>query len=951
MAVDKNKIIAEATKLVQKGSLDKAIATYQKILNEDPKDVRVLLKVGELYQKKGDDKLAADAFTRVAETYAEQGFFLKSVAVYKQIVKLDPESIRVNERLAALYQQLGLLSDAMSQLQFMAAAHEKAGDTARLTEVLQRMVELDPDNIASSIKLGELHARANQPGPALECFQRAAAYLKKHSRADEYVKVAERISSLQPHDVGLTRELANIYLAKGDTKRALAKLQLCFKADPKDVDTLHLLAQAFRDLGQTSKTISVYKELAHVHEEHGRHADARATWRKVQELAPEDEDAAAALGAARGGAGPPQPPPPPSPAPPAARPAVAAPPPVPPPGASRQGGPVAPPPGAEAIPKLLTETDVYVKYGLHDKALDHLRKVLALDPKSPEAHERAREIHLAAGRRAEAGDAGAAAVRALLARGQQDRARAAVARLREIDPGNPQLQELAAGAGCTDEVYLGTAELEELAEAPEVVLDPEAAHAAETDEDALALAAAGAEGEEVVEDEPAPPPPEEGVTLEVVEPDLDAAGDALAEAAAGASAQSEEVYEDEPLPAPEVEAEAEPAVLVTPPPPSRGAVTPPPAPVLVIPPPPAPAAARTQPRAAARPAPAAVKPAPAVVVAAPPPPVAAAPPAPARQAAKPPPSAPRKEPARAAAAPPPPAEDEQADLSDEIEEADFFVQQGLFDEARDALRNLLAFYPGHRGVEEKLAEVERRAAPTPAAKGSPAPVASAEGLDESFDIARELAEELGDAAAAPAPEEEFQYSVEDVFSQFKKGVEATVKPEDSATHYDLGIAYKEMGLLDDALHEFEIALKGNDRKKEVDCLSMIGLCQMARGAAREAIRAYRRALGSDFLTRESAKAIHYDLGAAYEAAGEGEVALFYLQKVAKIDPSFRDVAKRVAALGGGPGRPPPESEARGAARPANGAAAPGRASASPRSSGPAAPGAPAAGAKKNIGYL
>ena len=59
MAVDKNKIIAEATKLVQKGALDKAITAYQKILAEDAKDVRVLLKVGELYQKKGDEKLAA----------------------------------------------------------------------------------------------------------------------------------------------------------------------------------------------------------------------------------------------------------------------------------------------------------------------------------------------------------------------------------------------------------------------------------------------------------------------------------------------------------------------------------------------------------------------------------------------------------------------------------------------------------------------------------------------------------------------------------------------------------------------------------------------------------------------------------------------------------------------------------------------------------------------------
>src|SRR5512138_2171572 len=296
MAVDKNKIIAEATKLVQKGAFDKAIQAYQRILSDDAKDVRILLKIGELHQKKGDDKSAAEAFDRVAQTYAEQGFFLKAVAVYKQIVKLDPEDVRVNERLAGLYQQLGLMSDAMGQYQHMAAAYERAGDGSKLTDVLKRMLELDPENIASSIKLGELYARANQAGPALECFRRAAEYLKKHSRADEYLKVAERIATFAPGDLALTRELANIYLAKGDTKRSLAKLQLCFKADPKDVETLTLLAQAFKDLGQTSKTVSVYKELARVHEERKRPQEARATWRKVQELAPDDDDAAAAVG-------------------------------------------------------------------------------------------------------------------------------------------------------------------------------------------------------------------------------------------------------------------------------------------------------------------------------------------------------------------------------------------------------------------------------------------------------------------------------------------------------------------------------------------------------------------------------------------------------------------------------------------------------------------------------
>jgi tetratricopeptide (TPR) repeat protein len=300
----------------------------------------------------------------------------------------------------------------------------------------------------------------------------------------------------------------------------------------------------------------------------------------------------------------------------------------------------------------------------------------------------------------------------------------------------------------------------------------------------------------------------------------------------------------------------------------------------------------------------------------------------------------------AKAPPPAPARGAEPDLSDELEEAEFFVEQGLLGDARDALRHLLAAHPGHGVVEARLAEIERRiagpakGAPRSNGTGTPAngvvretrPLA-ADGADESFDIARELADELGGDAPAPAAEDEFQYSVEDVFNQFKKGVEQTVRPEDSATHYDLGIAYKEMALLDDAIHEFETALRGNDKKREIDCLSMIGLCRMAKGEPKEAVRAFRRALASSSLTREAAKAIQFELGEAYEAAGEGEVGLWFLQRVAKADPAFRDVASRIQVLGGGPGRPPADVRA-----------------AAPKAAVPARP-APTPGTKKNIGYL
>src|SRR5438874_9301443 len=408
--MDKNKVIESATKLIAKGQFDKAIKEYQRVLELDPDDVRVLQKLAELYQKMKKQSEAADCFEKVARTYAAQGFYLKAVALYKQVLKVV-ERVEVNVRLAELYQQLGLVGDATKEWQTVAAHYEKTGDHRASLDTLKKMVDLDPDNVASRIRLGEQYARQDDLVEAVAELRRAAEYLQRNGRTDDYLRVAERISHLDQADTSLARELAEHFLSKGDSKRALSKLQICFKANPRELNTLQMLAKAFQDLGQTSKTVSVLKELAHVHADAGRADDARNAYEQAAELAPDDAEVRSGLqsvasirpapAAARGA--------PRTAAPARTAPAQAA-------GqTSRQGqargvaGKPAPPlvrasepVSSGNIPKLLKETDVYVKYGLHDKAVEHLRKILAADPDNLEAHDRAKSVAVTTGRTDEA---------------------------------------------------------------------------------------------------------------------------------------------------------------------------------------------------------------------------------------------------------------------------------------------------------------------------------------------------------------------------------------------------------------------------------------------------------------------------------------------------------------------------------------------------------------------
>src|SRR6476620_4159702 len=192
--MDKNKIIEGAAKLVAKGQYDKAIKEYQKVLEADPKDVRVLQKLGELYQKKNDNAQAANYFTKVAESYSGDGFFLKAVALYKQVQKLDPNLFEVNVKLGELHQQLGLMSEATAYFQLVANHYDKQGNVKASLDTLKKMVDLDPENVSSRNKLAERYAREGMSKEAIGEFRKVSDHLKKTNRQDDYLRVAERIS-------------------------------------------------------------------------------------------------------------------------------------------------------------------------------------------------------------------------------------------------------------------------------------------------------------------------------------------------------------------------------------------------------------------------------------------------------------------------------------------------------------------------------------------------------------------------------------------------------------------------------------------------------------------------------------------------------------------------------------------------------------------------------------
>jgi tetratricopeptide (TPR) repeat protein len=167
---------------------------------------------------------------------------------------------------------------------------------------------------------------------------------------------------------------------------------------------------------------------------------------------------------------------------------------------------------------------------------------------------------------------------------------------------------------------------------------------------------------------------------------------------------------------------------------------------------------------------------------------------------------------------------------------------------------------------------------------------------EEAAVEAEPADELPGATEASA--ESTVTGAEPAFEMTRKGViEKGVTAEDFETHYDLGIAYKEMGLLEDAISEFKLVMR--DPTREVQCHLMIGLCLMEKGQQTEAIGHFKKGLYVEGINERESLSLYFELGQAYERLGDPREALYYYEKVQKRDPRFRNVEKLVEAVRSG----------------------------------------------------
>jgi pilus assembly protein FimV len=954
-AVESFKSVGDA--YAAQGFTVKAIAMYKKLTKLKP-TLESVLRLAELYTQQGLFNDARAQYLQVAEEFLRSGELEQAVRIFQKTLEMDPENVAMRTRLAEVYVRLNKKTEAWQLFAAAADSLRARGQLGPAEEILNRMLTLDPSNSHALLLRGRNAFDSGDMAAAIQNLEKVAdldshpdglralmqAYLQS-GRLPEAGTLAAKLCTVH-NDTGAITGYADALMAAGqptevlkvyqqycdrlvatDSGKVLESLHALIGHMREDAPALEILLDLSQKAGDTTHITELYELLAHASVQAGNLDKARDYYLKLTQMEPQNqlhtrnyEQVLAKLGGATSG--------------------------------SRL---ITPEEGAVLVEELeatapfidqryaddvalavraaLTDAELFVSYNMPAKALGPLMSALPKAPQDLRINQRLAALHTRAGRFAEAAvccrnleqlyhDAGhpdeASRYSDLAGKYEERTSTKPIVASNATAPGAmpfaPAISAPAISASATSAPpafdHFAAADV---AQAPASIPEPstsglffhtpasstvpessefEVRSAPATPESEIDISA---ECETQVSDEPKAAPFAAETALPDVETDQ-ARGETIAEtieelrfylahsmaeqarvvftkleklkpgaaqlAAVWQEIEAAEAGQKQPEAVEEVSVEEADEV------------------------PSAPEIERAHP-AMSRPAAAAEfvsdpRPAPAEEFKLPLRPIVPAPePAVAEYAA-----------ASPEAAPAGVLGDFVSDLEASL--GDSFLPPAPVPPAPQAQP---------RGARESVAATSAHAAAAAAPALIPAPAPAMETASPTFTYQptkkRTLAPEV-----APATPQANAASVDlaDMFGELKHELEedSANTQEDPETHYNLGVAFREMGLLDEAIGELQKVCQAVDRGHSFPQLmqtyTWLAQCFLDKGVAEAAIRWYERALKLPNIDEETRTALNYELASSYEAAGDKTKALSYFMEVYGSNIDYRDVSERIKAL-------------------------------------------------------
>jgi tetratricopeptide (TPR) repeat protein len=293
MAFNKARTLQEAESLASQGKISQAIDRYFRILEKDPSELILLNAIGDLYVRDKNVAEGLKQFYRLAEAYVQSGYALKAIAIYKKIVKLEPDSVGPLLKLGELYQAQRMVRETRDLYYQVTEFYKKKKQNDKALETLRKVVQLDPENPGARSRLAAFCEELGRKDDALQVYVESAQLALRREdpaaaevalkKAQEFNPDAPQIQLLRaqlafalkhPEDVeailngtpGLNDDPVartlriESYVALGQIKNAEALALALFRSTPPNIPPLACFVSACVQAGQfdaAAKTLSV----------------------------------------------------------------------------------------------------------------------------------------------------------------------------------------------------------------------------------------------------------------------------------------------------------------------------------------------------------------------------------------------------------------------------------------------------------------------------------------------------------------------------------------------------------------------------------------------------------------------------------------------------------------------------------------------------------------------
>jgi tetratricopeptide (TPR) repeat protein len=250
--IDRAAALRNAEKLLRQGKLEPAIAEYVRVLDDQPTDWNTANLLGDLYARAGQLDRAVEQFARIADSLSLEGFLPKANALYKKIIKLQPDHEHALTQAGEIAAGMGLFADARALLGAVAERRQSRGDARGAAAMRIRLGTLDPADFERRIGAACARAELGDTRDAVEDLKQIAGELDAKDRHLEAVEALRRAVLLDPDDEPIRTQLLDFYVDAEDFGRA--------REFATTVDQLKALADALDLRGRHDEAIDTLRD-------------------------------------------------------------------------------------------------------------------------------------------------------------------------------------------------------------------------------------------------------------------------------------------------------------------------------------------------------------------------------------------------------------------------------------------------------------------------------------------------------------------------------------------------------------------------------------------------------------------------------------------------------------------------------------------------------------------